>query len=199
MLSDYKKQLRLEVIVRVIADIALLNISIACGLLVRLLFVHDAWNAPSAVLAFFLQASMFLSTVGPIIFASMGFYTKGRFYAGRYKAVAIFQATALLFLVFGFANYLVSSHELSRLVTVATWAFATALIEAARFWAWIWHFVAEIESAQPEPTYASTPGKVLLIGGAGYIGSSLLRRLLLQGYQVRLLDAFIYGEEPIAD
>jgi nucleoside-diphosphate-sugar epimerase len=39
---------------------------------------------------------------------------------------------------------------------------------------------------------------VLLIGGAGYIGSALLPKLLADGYRVRLLDAFLYGDEPIA-
>jgi nucleoside-diphosphate-sugar epimerase len=37
----------------------------------------------------------------------------------------------------------------------------------------------------------------LLIGGAGYIGSALLPKLLDRGYHVRLLDCFLYGEDPI--
>lgn len=40
--------------------------------------------------------------------------------------------------------------------------------------------------------------RVLLLGGAGYIGSGLLPKLLNNGYKVRLLDAFLYGEDPIA-
>ena len=42
-----------------------------------------------------------------------------------------------------------------------------------------------------------SPKKVLVIGGGGYIGSALLRRLLDRGWQVRLLDVFVYGKEPI--
>jgi nucleoside-diphosphate-sugar epimerase len=38
---------------------------------------------------------------------------------------------------------------------------------------------------------------VLVIGGAGYIGSALLPKLLKQGYRVRLLDLMIFGDEPI--
>ncbi len=41
--------------------------------------------------------------------------------------------------------------------------------------------------------------KVLLVGGAGYIGSALLPMLLEKGYHVRLLDLFLYGAEPIRD
>lgn len=38
---------------------------------------------------------------------------------------------------------------------------------------------------------------VLIIGGGGYIGSALTRRLLDQGYTVRVLDLMIYGDDPI--
>ena len=40
---------------------------------------------------------------------------------------------------------------------------------------------------------------VLVIGGAGYIGSALLPRILRQGYRVRVLDLFLYGFGPIAE
>jgi nucleoside-diphosphate-sugar epimerase len=40
---------------------------------------------------------------------------------------------------------------------------------------------------------------VLVIGGAGYIGSALLPKLLNKGYRVRLLDLMLFGIEPIAN
>lgn len=39
--------------------------------------------------------------------------------------------------------------------------------------------------------------KILLIGGAGYIGSVLTRELLNRGYNVRVLDSLMYGEESL--
>lgn len=42
-----------------------------------------------------------------------------------------------------------------------------------------------------------TQRTVLVIGGAGYIGSALLPKLLARGHRVRLLDRFFYGFEPV--
>ncbi len=41
--------------------------------------------------------------------------------------------------------------------------------------------------------------RVLVIGGAGYIGSMLCRQLLDRGYRVRVLDALLYGKESVAE
>lgn len=43
------------------------------------------------------------------------------------------------------------------------------------------------------------PGRTILVaGGAGYIGTTLLPRLIERGYRVRLLDRFYFGEQGIS-
>ena len=38
---------------------------------------------------------------------------------------------------------------------------------------------------------------MLVVGGAGYIGSLLVERLLEKGYRVRVLDSLLYGDEAL--
>jgi nucleoside-diphosphate-sugar epimerase len=46
---------------------------------------------------------------------------------------------------------------------------------------------------------APEPGQLILVaGGAGYIGSVLVGRLLDRGYRVRLLDRLYWGRKPLA-
>lgn len=40
---------------------------------------------------------------------------------------------------------------------------------------------------------------VLVVGGAGYLGSVLCRKLLSKGYKVKVLDLLMFGEEPILE
>ncbi len=42
-----------------------------------------------------------------------------------------------------------------------------------------------------------TPEPILIVGGAGYVGSLLCRILLDRGYAVRVLDSLLYGDEAI--
>ena len=37
--------------------------------------------------------------------------------------------------------------------------------------------------------------KILVTGGAGYVGSKLVPKLLKNGYHVKVLDLMIYGED----
>ena len=39
--------------------------------------------------------------------------------------------------------------------------------------------------------------KIFITGGAGYVGSSLVQKLLKKGYKITVFDLMIYGEHVI--
>ena len=41
--------------------------------------------------------------------------------------------------------------------------------------------------------------KIFITGGAGYVGSALVPKLLNLGYEVTVLDLMIYGQEVLDD
>ena len=51
---------------------------------------------------------------------------------------------------------------------------------------------------RPVSVPVHSPPHVLVVGGAGYIGSILTRRLLGDGHRVRVLDALLYGGDAVA-
>ena len=44
---------------------------------------------------------------------------------------------------------------------------------------------------------AMSPRKILVTGGAGYVGSALVPRLLEAGHEVTVLDLFLYGDDVL--
>ena len=55
--------------------------------------------------------------------------------------------------------------------------------------------IAEIDTPAERPAAR----RVLVVGGAGFLGSILTRKLLARGFRVRVLDSFIYGRRSLDD
>lgn len=188
--------------VRVFADLVILNVALFSGLLLNRSFVVLVGRGGNTILRPFLSSFWALSIIGIAVFAFMGFYTRGRAYASRYKALIVLQASTLAFLVFGFAGFVIPRvGRVGRPALLFAWGIASAALVLARLWAFLWRRIGLAEENGTRVQIGSVLGgssqTVLLVGGAGYIGSGLLPRLLKNGYKVRLLDAFLYGREPI--
>ncbi len=133
-----------------------------------------------------------------VVFYLMGVYTYSRFYQSRYRALTIFQAVTLAFLAFAAIKFfLAGSTPLPRTTMVLCWLFSSGLIVSSRVWSQLWDRIIHPER-QAMLSARRGPGRhILVIGGAGYIGSALLGKLLAKGHQVRLLDLMVFGNEPI--
>jgi nucleoside-diphosphate-sugar epimerase len=198
-----------QVLLRIAADTVLINVAVLTALVLRFLYlITFERSVPSAaydsvftnLVASYLTSAVPLTLICLMAFYISGFYTHGRAYRGRYKAVIIFQAVTLAYLLFGFLSYFVGGGlVLPRAVLILGWILSLLLLGGARLWSRLWTTLTRAEQRlQKRPTERKIQN-VLVIGGAGYIGSALLPKLLAKGYNVRLLDLLLYGTEPIEE
>ncbi|HZZ26610.1 MAG TPA: NAD-dependent epimerase/dehydratase [Pirellulales bacterium] len=140
-----------------------------------------------------------LTLICVAVFYLNGFYTYGRFYQGRYKALIVLQAVCQSYLIYGCVHYGFQLGELtfSRTAFVISWILTAVLLIGSRVWLHIWKTIADPERDRVLSARRGQGKNVLVIGGAGYIGSALLPKLLASGYRVRLLDLLLYDTEPI--
>lgn len=210
--SLHKWHVPLPIIVRMTADAIMVAVVLMVGILVDFEWVLYADGLASSEVLRSSFAQVYLVNVGLLIaislavFAFSGFYTHGRFYRGRYKALMIVQAGLISYAIFGLV-----SHVLPPTLTIpggallTGWLLTTVAVLVSRLWLKFW---AELVVREPsnetdhDETIQGAAGQaplILAIGGAGYIGSALLPKLLDKGYRVRLLDLMLFGIEPIAN
>ena len=198
--------LSLGTIIRVLADAVILQFAMIAALSVRLIY-SVAFEDMSAITPFELaqkHVGQYCYSMGPLtaiclfVFFASGFYTRGRYYQGRYKVLVIFQAVTIAYGTFGFLYMFFSGAlEVPRGAFFIAWSFSVLLLVSARVWTEIWERFVIPERERRIHLVNESNRQVLVIGGAGYIGSALLPKLLNNGFQVRLLDALIYGDGPI--
>lgn len=196
----------LEKSVRMAADIVMVNVAWGTAMLARFMF-EIGWQGKGlaqSVLREYVDeyiASFWLLTIISLTaFHVSGFYTHGRYYQGRYKALVVAQAVSLSYLAFGFVAFFYRiAVSLPRSVLVIGWLLTCGLLVLARFWSMLWRTLESSEAPRQSVIVPTRkPRRALVIGGAGYIGSALLPKLLERGYHVRLLDLFMFGRGPIA-
>ncbi len=78
---------------------------------------------------------------------------------------------------------------------VTAWLISFILMIFVRTWIYFYSNATRIE--RKSYSEKKNQKKVLVIGGAGYIGSSLVEKLLSEGFHVKVLDILFFGTEPI--
>ncbi|MCA9263769.1 MAG: NAD-dependent epimerase/dehydratase family protein [Planctomycetales bacterium] len=196
-------------LLRMLADALMLQAALLAGVGMRL-FLLIAFQDPSKYvdasalvrrdMAGYFSISWPLTLLSLAVFYLNGFYTYGKHYQGRYKALVVSRGILISFVLYGFASYYVSQdHQLpiARGAFILAFCFAVALIVGARIWNNLWKRVVDPEHETLLRRKDDDRPLTLVIGGAGYIGSALIPLLLQRGERVRLLDMLMFGEEPI--
>lgn len=195
---------------RMLSDTIMLQIALLSALMLRFLWtVVVLASEPEKNLKFFWDfVGVYLRSAGPltiaclVVFCLSGFYTYGRSYQSRYKILMVVQAVTIGFLLFSMLNFFFKGLLDSRSVLPMAWFFSVCLLVATRISAKIWVRTVGTERRHEKDTEKEKAGDdkcVLVIGGAGYIGSALIPMLLDDGYKVRLFDLLLYGTDPIKD
>ncbi|HKQ79250.1 MAG TPA: SDR family oxidoreductase [Blastocatellia bacterium] len=193
---------------RGLADAFLINVAILTSIVIRLVHLIMTEDAADKVIykqflwnniIGYRNSGIQLTLVCLIVFSFSGFYSYGRTYRGRYKALIVIHAISLAFLLFGFLAYVTNGPGLQRGTYLYAWFTSIVLLVGSRFWSSLWSNIVLAEPRGVKQNEEDKGRNVLLIGGAGYIGSALLPMLLEKGYNVRLLDLFLYGSEAAQD
>jgi nucleoside-diphosphate-sugar epimerase len=102
------------------------------------------------------------------------------------------------FLHFSFGSLVLGRPLPALELGIAAWSMlfaGVALVRVSRYSISSWfHLIPKSESRG-----VAHIESVLVVGGAGYVGSELVRQLLNSGYRVRVLDLQLFGLDPLQD
>jgi nucleoside-diphosphate-sugar epimerase len=163
-------------------------------------YVAQSQIAEGELAHYYLHTFLPLSLLFPLVYALAGLYTRLRGYALAHKLRLAALSASIATLLLVFVSFITRRAQLPRSAAVF---FAVMAIGAAVGVRWLkdWLFHSEVAEAtwlNPGIASPSADDTVLVVGGAGYIGSIVVSKLLQRGYRVRLLDSLVYGDQSIA-
>ncbi|MDQ7844005.1 MAG: NAD-dependent epimerase/dehydratase family protein [Armatimonadota bacterium] len=199
------RRLNRGTVLRLLADTLLVNTALVLAYTLRLVIYVLAVNPPG-VRWLITEEARHLAFLSPVltllalaIFALSGFYTYGRVYRGRYKAVVVAQAVTLIYILLALLSYLRVVPAVPRGIWIGGWLLTLLFVGGARVLAVAWAEVSHREARLLRLREDASVRRVLVIGGAGYVGSALVRQLLDRGYGVRVLDMLLYGDQAMRE
>jgi nucleoside-diphosphate-sugar epimerase len=193
-------------LIRLGIDFVILHLSMFLAITVAAVFyqhLDPGLNAAALLQELGLYYKAFACIASPLFLAllyALGVYERRTIALALLQRVRhLAQAIILAMLVLLAANYFAfRDHILSRGVAVLFYAFVMTLFFASRWMeACLRPRFEIVERFGIHRRPVDAP--VLVIGGAGYIGSMLCRKLLADGERVRVLDSLVYSDSAIRD
>ena len=184
-------------------DFLIVHLSMIAALALSVVYQTGVGNSEQAkalasgFLTYYMTFFWALSPIFPLVFLLHGFYTRSRAYVGRYKIWVILRGAVIAAMVFFGTNFLLfGSETVGRSVALPFVILAAGGATVARILKNVFERRYDVKS-KTMPALAVQSDWVLVVGGAGYIGSLLVERLLQKGHRVRVLDSLLYDDEPL--
>ncbi len=175
-------------------DIVALIFGSALGLYASGLYTLE--NLQQASTITWLPFIIMLPLLGAALFWRLGLYRMPERRNIRSRLKRIVFATTLAFtcmaLVLSFFKELTLSKALAFLLA---WLSATIVLTLPRL---VYELASREINGKSNEEVRKRANRVLVIGGAGYIGSSIVPKLLDSGMEVVVLDLMAFGEEPVS-
>ena len=161
------RRVRLETLTRVVADALMINVAFLTALASRFLLLFTLWDGQSEEsvrfyaaiwqesLRLYRNSAWLLTLICLAVFYASGFYTYGRAYRSRYKALIVFQAVGLSYLSFGFLSYFLRPiPPFPRGALVGSWLLTLVLVGGMRAGAALWARIFWAEARRDMPRLA---------------------------------------------
>ncbi|HEY3743054.1 MAG TPA: NAD-dependent epimerase/dehydratase family protein [Bryobacteraceae bacterium] len=193
-----------EIALRVIADFLIVHASAMAALLFVAFRLEDTptqsiVNGLATLRAYYLNSFLPLSLIFPAVYATFGMYTRLRSYSMGHKVRRAAQSAFTGCLVLLFLNFLTTRSNALPRTSMLVFAGLVLLATPGVRWLQYLLFQWDREATAPEASAEPAEGPILVVGGAGYIGAVLVRKLLARGAKVRLLDSLVYGDAAVAE
>jgi nucleoside-diphosphate-sugar epimerase len=192
-----------EALPRMVTDFLIVHLSMIAALALSVIYQTGAGNSVKAqvlvsgFLKYYTGVFWLLSPLFLLVYLANGFYTRSRAYLGKYKTWIILRGSVIAVMAFFAANYLISGPEsVGRSVEIPFMLLAATGAASVRILKGFLERRYTVKS-KTAPSAATHQGRILVTGGAGYIGSLLVEQLLEKGYRVRVLDSLLYGDEAL--
>ena len=184
-------------LLRMAADVILVNFSMLTAFALWFLFyvvilrTPDPQGLAERFKNFVTHYWLFWSFLALLVFQLSGFYPRTRDANGVQKMIAVLRAVSSFVVLFVFADYFLYRGSLvPRGVALIAWALMLATVGGVRLTK---HKILNRYHFERKSDRESVR-QVLVLGGAGYLGSVVVARFLERGFRVRVLDSFLFGE-----
>jgi len=197
--------LRKSSLIRLALDFAMVHLAMGLSIIIAISYhgatadANTAFTVATQLTTYYTHLFLPLSLLFPCVYFAAGFYNAARGYSARHKFIVVIRGVLTSILLFLTANFLFFREQLiPRSAVLSFCGIAIIFIAGSRFLKreLELRYIVQSRSATPEPA----PNQAtLVVGGAGYIGSNLVRDLLVAGKRVRVLDNFVYGNHALVD